>query len=252
MQKLLSARILGCGGSNGVPEVGCNCFTCNSPDPKNKRLRTSLLIQTQKTKVLIDSSPDLRQQALRHNINKIDAVLYTHSHSDHVNGIDDLKLLCNKPTNAYMDQVTLERLQSQFDYAFTKTPLYAPILKGIPIEPYIPFSIGDIDILPLSQQHHDIQTLAFRFGDIAYSTDFSQLPERTLELLVGVKYWIVGCLRYSWAPSHPYLETVMRYIYKIKPHRAILIHMSHQIECNEIRRLLPHYVIPGYDGMHIT
>ncbi|MBS0236405.1 MAG: MBL fold metallo-hydrolase [Proteobacteria bacterium] len=252
----LTAKVLGCGGSNGVPEIGCQCYTCRSNNSKNKRLRASLLLSTKTTNVLIDTTPDLRTQALENGVHKVDAVLYTHAHSDHINGIDDLKLLSKpRPIKAYADEYTLKELTNKFNYIFNGSTggLYTPLLEGVKVTPYTPFSVGDMRIIPLLQHHHDISSLSFRVGDIAYSTDFSSLPEQTIELLQGVRYWFVDCLRYGWAPTHQYLEKVMRYVYKVKPEKAFLVHMNHQIEYEEMLKLLPHgWVMPAYDGLVVS
>lgn len=248
----MKCTILGCGSSRGTPEIGCSCFTCVSDDIRNKRLRPSVLIETDATKILVDTSPDLRAQALNHNISSLDAVIYTHFHSDHVAGIDDLKGLYKHRSvlKSYATKETYARLLRSYEYAFQQTtPIYPPMLEINEIQSDSQFVVNDITVRAFEQDHNYMASLGLRFGDIAYSTDVCNLNDAAFEALRGVKIWIVDCLRYSWAPTHSYLEKTLSWISRVKPDLAVLTHMSHDIEYNEMVRLLPRNVVPGYDGM---
>ena len=244
--------ILGCGGSNGVPEIGCKCHVCSSTDPKNKRLRSSIHIESSTTSILVDTSPDLRQQALTNDITKVDAILYTHPHGDHCHGIDDIKHFCykNQPIEAFTDEYTAEKLTTIFPYMFKQlTPWHPARIKMNTIKS--PFAIGDIQVRSFHQSHGNIKSLGFRFGELGYSTDFDHLDENAIEALKGIKIWIIDCLRYQSSPTHSHLEKSLNFIERVKPELAILTHMSHSIEYNEINAMLPKNIVAGFDGMKI-
>lgn len=249
----MKCTILGCGSSRGTPEIGCHCFTCSSTDPKNNRTRPSIMIESEATRIIVDTSPDLRVQALRHNIESLDAVIYTHFHADHVGGIDDLKPLCKgAPIQAYTNQTTQQQLAASYSYIFKQvSPIYPALMEVNVINDRSNFTIGDISVQSFTQDHNFSTSLGLRFGPLAYSTDACHLNDEAFELLRGVKVWLVDCLRYSWAPTHSHLERTLDWIAKVKPELAILTHMSHDIEYNEIKKLLPSNVVPAYDGMII-
>lgn len=247
--------ILGCGGSNGVPEIGCGCSVCHFKNIKNNRTRVSILVESKNTKILVDTSTDLRQQAINNKIKHVDAVLYTHDHSDHVAGIDDIKLLSKDklPIPAYMDERTYSYLSQRFAYIFKQfNPLYPPRLEPYIIKPNEKFLIGDIEIQSFLQIHGSINSLGFRFGNLAYSTDLNNLPELSYKLVEGIEVWILDCVRYYWLPSHAYLERVLNWIARVKPKLTILTHMSHAMEYEELKSILPSHIIPAYDGMVIN
>ncbi|MDF3047958.1 MAG: metal-dependent hydrolase of the beta-lactamase superfamily [Candidatus Midichloriaceae bacterium] len=252
----MKCTILGCGGSLGVPQLLCECYICKSGDSRNKRFRSSIFIESETTKILIDTSPDFKAQAFRNNISKIDAVLYTHTHSDHISGVDDLKVFAQKTQNkipAYMDAKTYEGIRGTYSYLFDNgSSVYRPILDCTIIDEYSNFTVGDIQITSLLQKHGEMNSLGFRFGNLAYSTDFNYLSEKSLKVLEGVDIWIVDCLRYSWAPTHVVYESTLEYIEQVKPKRAILTHMAHDIDYEELKRILPPYVEPAFDGMTIS
>lgn len=251
----MKCTILGCGGSNGVPEIGCECLVCKSENPKNCRTRVSILVEYEDTKILVDTSTDLRRQALDNNIKHVDAILYTHDHSDHVTGIDDTKLLSKdkKPIPAYMDERTHSFLTQRFSYIFKQfSPLYPPRLTANIIKTNENFNIKNIKVQSFPQIHGGIHSLGFKFGKLAYSTDLNQLPEESFKLLEGTEVWILDCMRYYWMPSHAYLELVLNWVARVKPKLTVLTHMSHAMEYDELSRILPEYIIPAYDGMVIT
>ncbi len=248
----MKVTILGCGSSHGVPSLNCDCFVCKSENIKNKRKRASIFVETQKTKILIDTSPDLRQQCLENDIRRIDAIIYTHDHSDHVAGIDDARRLCKnrQPIDAYIDDVTFDKLNKRYDYIFqTSDPLYYPLLKRIKLDPFQ--KIGDINVVAFDQIHGSIISQGIRLDNVAYSTDFNEIPEESLAKLENLDVWIVDCLRYSYAPTHSYLEKSLLLIERVKPKLAVLVHMGHEIEYEEMSKILPKNIIAAYDNMKI-
>jgi|CXWL01.1.fsa_nt_gi phosphoribosyl 1,2-cyclic phosphate phosphodiesterase len=254
----MKITILGCGHSLGVPVIGCGCAVCTSKNQKNKRLRVSVLIEINGTNIIIDTSPDFRQQILQTNINKIDAVLYTHDHADHIHGIDDLRqfnALQKDAIPVYSNAEILESIQKRFSYSFLPKPtanvLFRPSLVPniLPDVPNHEFMIGNINIIAFEQQHGKTSTLGYRIGDFAYSTDVNGLPESAFEALSGVKCWVVDCLRYTPSHSHSHLEQTLGWIERVKPEQAIFTHMAHEFDYDILSSELPTGVFAGYDGM---
>ena len=248
----MQITILGCGNSHGVPCINCNCFVCESDNIKNKRKRASIFIEHKDTKILIDTSPDLRQQCLENNITEIDAVIYTHDHSDHVAGIDDIRRLCKdkKPIDAYIDDTTFKNLTKRYNYIFNETSsLYHPLLKRKILKPFQ--KVGDVNVSAFDQIHGAIISQGIRLENVAYSTDFNEMPEDAFEKLKNLDVWILDCMRYSYAPTHSYLEKSLLLIERVKPKLAVLTHMAHEIEYDEISKILPKNVIAAYDNLKI-
>lgn len=244
--------ILGCGSSNGVPQIGCSCKICTSNDIRNHRLRSSILVESSISRILVDTSPDLRQQALANKIGYVDAILYTHDHADHISGIDDTRFLSKEglPIPAYMDHITFKSLEKRFYYIFHQvSKLYKPCLEAKIFTDK--FKIGDIEVIAFRQIHGGINSYGFRFGELAYSTDFNKLPEESYKVLQGVKIWVVDCLRYYWAPTHSWLEKTFECIARVQPEKAILTHMAHDMDYNTLVNMLPSNILPAYDGMKI-
>ncbi len=251
--------ILGCGASAGVPLIGCDCPVCTSDNPKNTRTRVSVWVEVGGKSLLIDTSPDLRQQALTNNITHLDAVLYTHEHGDHSHGIDDLKrfnFLRQEPLPIYGDDRTMALLQQRFPYVFLEpTPEYGwfrACLVSNTVTPGIPFTVEGVEIIPFEQQHGKITTLGYRIGDFAYSTDVNQLDDTAFAALEGVKTWIVDCQTYSPPFTHSNVERTLSWIERVNPVHAIFTHMGHELEYEELKNTLPEGVEPGYDGMVLT
>ncbi len=254
----MKITVLGCGGSGGVPFAdgtpGGNWGDCDPEDPRNRRRRVSILVEQGGTTLLVDASPDLRAQLLDAGPGPIDAVLFTHSHADHSHGLDELRTMTyarGGPIDAYMDRPTQEALTRRFDYAFTSSydpnGFYTPILNDVPIDG--PFEVGGIRVVPFVQQHGRETSLGFRFGDTAYSTDVSGLDETAFSILDGVKLWILDCLRERPHPTHCHLERSLEWIARVGPARAVLTHMNHQIDYQDLTRRCPPGVEPAYDGM---
>jgi phosphoribosyl 1,2-cyclic phosphate phosphodiesterase len=256
----MKITILGCGASSGVPIIGCDCTVCTSANPKNKRTRVSILVESEGTSILVDTSPDLRVQALRNNIRKIDAIIVTHAHADHINGIDDVRpfnYLNNAPLNLYCESETLQEIKERFPYCFLPpkpagTGWYRPCLIPVTIEPPKSFTIGGIEVQPFWQNHGQSRTVGLRFGNMAYSTDTNGLPEESLEILKGIDTWIVDCLRYHPAPTHAHLEMTLEWIKQVKPKAAYLTHMNHELDYDRLMKELPQGVYPAHDGLVIS
>lgn len=251
--------MLGCGGSAGVPFIGCPCSVCTSDNPRNKRTRVSLYIEVDGRHLLIDTSPDLRSQALREDITKVEAVLYTHDHADHVHGIDELRsfnYLLGKPIPIYGSTETLEVLKRRFSYAFQEKPQnqwYRPTLLPVAFGEgkVVEFDVLGVKVTAFEQSHGQGVSYGYRIGNFAYSTDTDFLSDSAFEALAGVDTWIVDCLRYQPAPTHAHLETTLRWIERLKPRQAILTHMTHEFDYDILSGELPSGVLVGYDGLQI-
>ena len=254
----MKVTVHGCGGSGGVPlasiEPGGNWGACDPANPKNRRRRVSIRVEEGATSLLVDASPDLRLQLLDNGVTRLDALLFTHAHGDHCHGIDDLRALSYSqggPIDAYMDAGTRAQLTQRFDYVFASSrnpdSLYPAILADRPIDG--PFSVGDIDVVPFVQTHGAGTSLGFRFGPAAYSTDLSSLDEAAFAALEGVRLWIVDCLRYKPHPTHTHFDQTMEWIARLKPERAVLTHMNHEVDYEELLARCPPGVEPGYDGL---
>ena len=246
--------ILGCGTSGGVPRPDGDWGACDPNEPRNWRTRPSIWVESEGTSILVDSSPDLRAQALAARIERIDAVLYTHDHADHTHGIDDLRIFAlgaGRPIDVYTDAPTSASLMQRFSYAFFQgdQALYPPILTNVLIDG--PFRVGGIDVRPFSQNHGPIETLGFRFGRVAYSTDLVELSDEAFEVLAGVEVWIVDALRDQPHPTHANLATTLGWIERLKPARAILTHMTSELDYQALKGRLPEGVEPAYDGLVI-
>ena len=255
----MKVTILGCGASGGVPLIGCECAVCISDNPKNKRLRSSIMININKTKLLIDSSTDLRFQLMHNNYHYADAVLYTHGHADHTHGVDDLRAFNyhrNAPLPIYGTQEFMDEFQIRFPYAFGVKPEWAgwsrPNLVPHIIDEYGDFSFSDVKICHFLQYHGKGKTLGYRIGNFAYSTDVNNFPDQSLQALESLDVWVVDCLRREPAPTHAHLDMVLAWIERLKPKRAILTHMSHDLDYNWLCSQLPPHVEPAYDGMTIA
>ena len=264
MSGRLKVTVLGCGSSPGVPRIGNDWGACDPTEPRNRRLRCSILIERIKnggvTRVLVDTGPDIRAQMLAAGVNSLDAVVYTHSHADHTHGIDDLRAFwqnSRRLVDIYADAATTERLKQAFGYCFETVPggSYPPILKHHPIAAGRPLTIdgagGAMTITPFRQIHGEIDTLGLHVGGLAYSCDVSDLPEASLPALAGLDVWIVDALRYKPHPSHFSLSETLQWIDRVRPHRAILTHMHTDLDYATLTREMPQGVEPAYDGMQI-
>jgi phosphoribosyl 1,2-cyclic phosphate phosphodiesterase len=244
---------LGTGTSMGVPIIGCQCEVCVSPDPHNKRLRTSALLQTAGLNLLFDAGPDLRQQALTVGLQQLDAILLTHAHADHISGLDDLRPLNfaqQSPIPIYGSRTTLNFVRSRFDYAFAETSdgSTRPALTLIEIQHLIPFQIGGVTILPLEIQHGSWTITGFRIGRLGYVTDASMIPPASMEHLRNLDLLVLNALQFKPHPNHFSLEQAQAVIEELQPRRALLVHMNHDIDHTAANAQLPHHMRLAYDG----
>ena len=254
--------ILGCGSSGGVPRIGAMWGDCDPSNPKNRRRRCSVLVERRAksgtTAVLVDTSPDLREQLLSVRCAHLDGVVFTHDHADHTHGIDDLRMVAyamRARIGCYFDPATKASLVARFGYCFEQQPgsSYKPILKAHNLTPGTALQIGGaggvIEALPLSQAHGEIVSLGFRFGNIAYCPDVSDISAASASMLEGLDVWIVDALRYTPHPSHFSLKQALGWIERLAPKRAILTHMTTDMDYDKLRRDLPAHVEPAFDGM---
>jgi phosphoribosyl 1,2-cyclic phosphate phosphodiesterase len=258
--------ILGCGSSGGVPRPALGWGECDPDNPKNRRRRTSLLVERRDgsggvTRVLIDTSPDLREQLLAADVDWLDGVLYTHDHADHTHGIDDLRALFMKrrrQVDVFLDQRTSDIIRGRFGYCFEAPPgtEYPPIVEEHRLVAGTPVTVegegGAITALPVRQEHGDIASLGFRFGNVAYSCDVSGLPPESIAALANLDVWIVDALRYRPHPSHFSLDDALRWIERLKPRRAILTNLHSDLDYEVLRGKVPVNVVPAFDGMNFS
>lgn len=253
----MRARILGSGPSGGIPTIAEGWGACDPENPRNRRLRPSILVENGATRILVDTSPDLRQQLLDADVNRLDAVLYTHGHADHLHGVDDLRGVnraMNAPLDAYGDAQTLKQLETRFGYVTTPLPpdaelYYKPVLDVHEIKAGDRFSVGDVDILAFDQDHGNSHTLGYRFGPLAYSTDLLRLPEASFRSLEGVRTWIIGTFSLAPHPTHAHVDLALTWIERVKPARAVLTHLGPSIDYGALLARLPEGVEAAYDGM---
>ena len=261
---MLKFTILGCGSSGGVPRAALGWGECNPQNPKNRRRRTSLLVERRAasgiTRVLVDTSPDLREQLLDAEVDWLDAVFYTHAHADHTHGIDDLRSLVIKHrrrVDVYLDEPTGRALHARFGYCFRSPPgsEYPPIVTEHRLAAGRPVTVegegGTVTALPFLQEHGSIASVGFRFGALAYSCDLSGLPAESIAALKGVDVWVVDALRYRPHPSHFSVDDALGWIDRIKPARAILTNLHSDLDYDALRARVPRHVEPAYDGLTI-
>lgn len=261
----MKLTILGCGPSSGVPATGGFWGDCNPLNPKNRRLRSSLLIEDQGKTILIDTSPDLRQQLLTHNIRQINSVLYTHDHGDHVHGIDDLRPLYfhneRQTIPVYGDTQTLNSIKKRFFYLFkitsSLTNQFPVVLEGREFQiekdkKVPPFRIEHLNVQPFWQGHGPSYSVGYRIGSVAYSTDVSELNDTAFQILEGVDTWIVSCLSLTAHATHAHLEQSLSWIKRVNPRRAILTHMGQTMDYDTLYNQLPQGIMPAYDGLTLT
>jgi len=251
----MQLTMLGVGSSAGTPMIGCQCNTCKSPDKKNYRTRCSSVIELDNGKViLIDTGPDLRQQALREGLSQVDAVLYTHTHADHLHGIDDLRSFCQIQRSQiplYGSPEAMRHIADKFGYTLREAYNFwdLPILKTNSVT--TPFYLFDQLIIPIPVKHGNSDIYGYRIGNIAYITDVSAIPEGSLELLKGLDVLLLDCLRYDVHYSHINLEQSLKYAGLIGADKTYLIHMTHEMEYGTLSSRLPSGIFAGYDGLKL-
>lgn len=253
----MKVTILGCGAAPGVPSVSSGWGRCDRANPKNRRRRASILVEEQGTTVLVDCAPDLRDQLLDANVRRLDAVLFTHVHADHIHGLDELREVnraMRAPIPVYGTAETMKVLEHRFAYAFQGIPEGKPIFRPwlIPhvIEPGQEIAVGPITARGFVQDHGYSTTMGYRFADFAYSTDLMGLPPDSKDTIRGTKLWVVGALQEAPHPTHASLEQVLAWVRDLSPARAVITHMSNDLDYDTmVEHLLPVGVTPGFDGL---
>ena len=247
----VTLTFLGTGTSTGVPAFGCDCEVCRSEDPRDQRLRASILLQYAGRSVVIDTGTDFRQQALRARLMDLDAVLFTHAHADHIFGLDDIRpynFKTRRPMPVYADARTWDGLRRVYDYAFNPTSY-----GGVPsIEPHVitgPFDVFGQSFEPLEVIHGRLPVVAFRFGRGAYVTDCNEIPDSTVEGLRDLDVLVLDGLRFTDHNTHLTIPKALRYIERIRPERALLTHMNHEVRHAVVNAELPDGVELAYDGL---
>lgn len=250
----MKITILGSGTSTGVPEVGCQCAVCRSSDPHDKRLRTSALVEVGDTRILLDCGPDFRAQVMNLPFRKIDGVLITHEHYDHVGGIDDLRPFCRLgEVQLYAEEYTGERLKRRMPYCFVEHKYPGvPQLSLHEVHPNQLFRINDVDILPIRVMHGPLPILGYRIGPLVYITDMKTLPEEEFANLEQVDCLIVNALRYQPHWTHQSVDEALAFASRVGARDTYFIHMSHHIGLHEeVAKSLPPHIHLTYDGMVI-
>jgi phosphoribosyl 1,2-cyclic phosphate phosphodiesterase len=247
---------LGSGTSTGIPSLCCTCAVCRSDNPFNKRLRASIVVITGDHNILIDTSTDLRQQCLTHGVERVDSVLYTHHHADHVHGIDELRsfnYFNDTIIPCYGNKPTLQQLKMNFSYIFTGTQQVGGGIPKLTLNELDgeAFLLGGVTVQPLDITHGKLAILGYRLNDIAYITDCSAIPEPTLEKLKGLDLLILNALGHDPHPTHFCLSEALAAIDKIKPRRALLTHINHKFDHQKVSGELPENVELAYDGLKV-
>ncbi|MFC1479799.1 MBL fold metallo-hydrolase [Planctomycetota bacterium] len=252
----MKITFLGTGTSTGVPAIGCGCKTCTSEDPKDRRMRSSILISTDDgMNIIIDTGPDFREQCLKHGITRVDAVLYTHAHMDHIAGLDDLRRfnsLTESPLPVYAVPHVMKSLKQVFGYAFSDTYTSANVPCLVPVEiPFLePCQIKSFSFTPLPIDHGEEESTCFLFPDWAYCTDASGISADTERYLSGIPLFILGALRSRPHPKHFSFDQAARTVELLKPDKAFLTHIGHNVPHTEQKTIIPHENIEfAYDGL---
>jgi len=251
----MEITFLGTGTSHGVPQIGCKCEVCTSKFHKNKRTRSSILIKNNSQSILVDTSTDFRFQAIKNKIEKIDAILYTHFHADHVHGIDDLRMFNEIQGGAlpiYGNNLTIKMLKEMFPYIFCGA---IQLGGGMPsLSPYVTeeeFEISGLKILPIKAFHGKLEISGYRINDFAYLTDCSFIPDESMEKLHDLKLLVLGALRYRKHPTHFTLDEACEIIAKLRPEKAYLTHIAHDLEHRKVNQELPKNIKLAFDGMKL-
>ena len=251
----MTITFLGTGTSNGVPIIGCECPTCTSNDPKNKRYRSSIAIENEQGRVIIDTPPELRLACIREKIDKVDAVLLTHDHADHIFGLDDLRgftMLNGKSIPLFCSDKCANVIQRDFYYMFTK-PINKTHLPKVSLNIIdSPIRLLNTDFMPVPIKHGKLHIFAYRFNNVMYCTDCSFIPLSSQKYFYNLDVLILGCIKYAPHPTHFSLNQALRIVDKYKPKHTYFTHCTHYFEYNEVSLLLPENVHMAYDGLKIN
>ncbi|MEA2204672.1 MAG: phosphoribosyl 1,2-cyclic phosphate phosphodiesterase [Blastocatellia bacterium] len=253
----MKLTFLGTGTSTGVPSIGCECETCTSDDPRDKRLRVSVIIEHAGQSVLIDTSSDFRQQALRHGLKRLDAVLITHCHADHIFGLDDIRPLNFRhgAMGLYANERAWVDIRRIFKYVFEPSHFGGGLPQIVPhtVVPGAAFCLSpELEIMPLEVIHGRLPVMAYRCNDFAYATDLSEISETTLDLMQGLDVLVLDCLRFAPHPTHLWMEKALEYVEKIKPRRTFFTHIAHDVKYARDYIRLPEGVTWAYDGLSVS
>ncbi|HEV8147312.1 MAG TPA: MBL fold metallo-hydrolase [Bryobacteraceae bacterium] len=255
MTPAIQITVLGSGTSSGVPTIGCTCEVCQSTDARDKRLRPSILIRYEGHGVLVDTTPDFRMQALRAHIDRIDAILYTHSHADHVLGLDDVRPFNYKQRSAipiYGTEETLSAIQRVFCYAFDSSPQESAVPRlNLHTLDGAPFDLFGLEFMPIRLLHGKSVVLGFRFGPAAYLTDHSDIPDESKEKLQGLDVLFLDALRHRPHPTHSTVERALAWVEELRPRRAFFTHICHDLSHAATEATFPEHVRLAYDGLEI-
>ena len=249
---------LGTGTSHGIPVIGCDCPVCTSSDPKNNRTRCSVYVRTDGADIIIDMSPEFRIQMLREKLSTADAVLITHTHADHLHGLDDIRpMTFKRPIPVYGSTRVIGIIRRRFDYIFNVTQMGGgkPHIQLNPVEGsfFIPTRDGGkLEVVPIPMLHGKLETFGYRIGDFAYLTDCSYIPKASLHLLNGLKVAVIDALRYKEHPTHLSVEKALALAQKLGAGRTYFTHMCHDIDHAKLLSELPEGIEPAYDGLRIT
>ena len=249
----MKITFLGTGTSQGVPVIACECNTCLSEDHRDKRLRTSLILETDKTVLLFDAGPDFRQQMLREHVSKLDAIILTHEHKDHISGLDDVRAFNHKSQDAidiYSEERVQKAIKKEYSYVFSEFQYPGIPMMRLNTITDDTFTVKGIEILPVRVFHYRLPVYGFRAGNFAYITDANYIPEVSKEKLFGVKYLVVNALRKEKHISHFSLREAVDFIREISPKKAFITHISHQMGCHsDVSKELPQGIVLAYDGL---
>ena len=250
----MKVTFLGTGTSHGIPMIGCDCAVCRSDDPKNKRTRASALVEVDGVNLLIDTPPDLRNQALRENIWRVDAILFTHAHADHVFGLDDVRRfndLSGAVMPCYGSEHTLRTIRRTFEYVFVPTQVGGgkPALDLMPV--ITQFAVNGVAVTPVQVLHGKLDVLGYRIGDFAYITDVSSIPDASMELLAGLDVLVLGVLRPQRHETHFSVDEGLSVVEALRPKSAFFTHIAHKLDYETTNAALPPHIRLAYDGLQI-
>lgn len=249
----MKITFLGTGTSQGIPVIACDCNICLSADQNDKRLRTSLLLETDDTTLLFDAGPDFRQQMLRENVKKLDSIILTHEHKDHISGMDDVRAFNYKSQDAidiYAEDRVQKAVRKEYSYVFSEYQYPGVPKMRLNLIPEHSFNVKGIQLIPVRVFHYRLPVYGFRAGNFAYITDANYIPEESKEKLFGVKYLVINALRKEKHISHFSLREAIDFIREISPKKAFITHISHQMGFhNEVSKELPPEIMLAYDGL---